>query len=211
MCWRCENGDLSLRAVGEMWAISKISRWWHSQSRKESILNCLLIANRAFIYKMISRKLSDLVEEGKQETNCGNENINGSLFGMTYITGRKDKLTANKRPTSLWPGYFLTWREKSWKFGIFRGNFQTQTKDSWPDLTRVKIFWPRLITSLCLVTIWIIFLHQSTSKPDRLKADNFGKLILHLSFYLPANIDFFIDKFIRDKELLQSNRFQSIR
>jgi len=35
------------------------------QSRKESICDCLLKGNRDFIYKMISRKLADLIKDGK--------------------------------------------------------------------------------------------------------------------------------------------------
>jgi len=61
------------------------SQWRPSQSRKESILNCLLIYNRGFKYtgeiksgsrKSLDRikKITDLLEEGKN--------------------GRKDKLTA---------------------------------------------------------------------------------------------------------------------
>jgi len=42
-----------------------IPRMAFPQSRKESILNCLLMGKRGFIYKMLSRKLSDLLEEGK--------------------------------------------------------------------------------------------------------------------------------------------------
>jgi len=42
------------------------------QSRKESILNCLLIANRGFInrreIKKWINKMSDLLDEGKTET-----------------------------------------------------------------------------------------------------------------------------------------------
>jgi len=29
-----------------------------------------------------------------RENNSGNENIDSSMFGMTYVTGRKDKLMA---------------------------------------------------------------------------------------------------------------------
>jgi len=56
----------------------------------------------------------------------------------------------NKRPTRLWPGYFLTWPEDiffdpKWKkFAIFRGNFPTQTKtvNSWPNPTQATKNWP---------------------------------------------------------------------
>jgi len=58
----------------------------------------------------------------------------------------------NKRPTHLWTRYFLNrlkdifliQREKIEKFGIFWGNFQTQTqiKDGWPDPARTTKNWP---------------------------------------------------------------------
>jgi len=62
-------------------------QWWPSQLRKESILNCLLIGDRALYTK--SRKLFDLIEEGKQKH--AGKIIAGmrTLFGMTYITGRE--------------------------------------------------------------------------------------------------------------------------
>jgi len=44
---------------------------------------------------MISRKLFDVIEKGKWkkgENESRNENINGSLFGMTYIMVRKDSV-----------------------------------------------------------------------------------------------------------------------
>jgi len=73
----------------------------------------------------------------------------------------------NKRPTCLWPRYFLIrpkdnfWRKKkkNEKFEFLGEIFktQTQTKDGWPDLsskkidpTRVKKFWPRPIATFCL-------------------------------------------------------------
>jgi len=47
----------------------KISQWWPSQSRKETILNCLLKRNRGFIYRIEVKKrinkISDLLEVGK--------------------------------------------------------------------------------------------------------------------------------------------------
>jgi len=52
----------------------KLKSWWRpSQSRKESILNCLLIGSGVFIYKSKGRigsarsdqEMSDLLEEGK--------------------------------------------------------------------------------------------------------------------------------------------------
>jgi len=59
----------------------------------------------------------------------------------------------NKRPTSLWPGYFLTQHKeiffdsngKKLKNLKFLGeNFRTQTQsiDGWPNPTWVKNFWP---------------------------------------------------------------------
>jgi len=35
--------------------------------KKKSILNCLLIGKRGFVYKMICRKLPGLFEEGKRK------------------------------------------------------------------------------------------------------------------------------------------------
>jgi len=64
----------------------------------------------------------------------------------------------NKRPTRLWPGYFLTRPEeiffapkgKKLKNLTFLGEIfkiQTQTINGWPDPTRVKNFWPGPITN----------------------------------------------------------------
>jgi len=61
----------------------------------------------------------------------------------------------NKRQTRPWRGYFLTRPEeiffdpkvKKMKNLTFLGEiFQTQTIDGWPNLIRVKIFWPGPIT-----------------------------------------------------------------
>jgi len=68
--------------------------------------------------------------------------------------------TVNKRPTWLWPGYFLTQRAKIEKFGIFRGNFpnQIQTLDGLPN--RGQKFWPRPITnSETLLNPFAVILH----------------------------------------------------
>jgi len=43
----------------------KITEMTFPQSRIESILNCLLIGNGSFIYILVSRKLTDQIEEGK--------------------------------------------------------------------------------------------------------------------------------------------------
>jgi len=73
----------------------------------------------------------------------------------------------NKRPTCLWPGYFLTqpkeifltWREKIKKFDVFRENFPnpnhrcltrpvpTIARKNWPNPTQVKKFWLGPITT----------------------------------------------------------------
>jgi len=73
----------------------------------------------------------------------------------------------NKRPTCLWPGYFLTLSDpmrffypkgnKLKNLGFLEEIFQTQTKDGWPDPTRPnpsynlpdpgQNFWPRPITN----------------------------------------------------------------
>jgi len=56
-----------------------------------------------------------------------------------------------KRPTLLWPGYFLIWpndifltrRAKNWKIECFKGKFSKSIpKPKMADPTRVKIFWP---------------------------------------------------------------------
>jgi len=72
------------------------SQWRHSQSRKESILNCLLMGKRCFIYKNkggIGSRWLDLLEEGSilVGIKCGSEN-NGSLFRWTYYCEGKRKL-----------------------------------------------------------------------------------------------------------------------
>jgi len=72
-------------------------------------------------------------------------------------------LAVNKRPTCLWPRYFLTrpkdifliQREKNWKFDAFRGNFPnsnpnhkwlTHPEPQKIDPTWVNNFWPGPIT-----------------------------------------------------------------
>jgi len=59
---RCENGECESdrHDVSEKRNIP-----WPSPSRKESIMNCLLIGNRGFVDKIVSRNLSNLIEEGK--------------------------------------------------------------------------------------------------------------------------------------------------
>jgi len=55
-------------------------------------MNCLLIENTGALYtKWYEERdqLSGLIKEGnfyRRESKSGNENINGSLFGMTYIS-----------------------------------------------------------------------------------------------------------------------------
>jgi len=56
---RCKNQDGGARAIGVMW---KISHWWPSRNQEK---NCLLIGNRGYINKLVSRKLSGQFKEGK--------------------------------------------------------------------------------------------------------------------------------------------------
>jgi len=60
--------------------------------------------------------------------------------------GRWPKNTFDPQPTQLWPWYFLTWRAKNWKFGIFRGKFSkpklkmaTLTQ---PEQQKFDLTWP---------------------------------------------------------------------
>jgi len=56
----------------------------------------------------------------------------------------------NKRPTQLWRGYFLiqpkniflTRRAKNWEIRDSGENFQTQTKDGWPNPSSKNLTWP---------------------------------------------------------------------
>jgi len=56
----------------------------------------------------------------------------------------------NKRPTQLWRGYFLiqpkniflTRRAKNWEIRDSGENFQTQTKDGWPNPSIKNLTWP---------------------------------------------------------------------
>jgi len=74
-----------------------------------------------------------------------------------YLTRAYFWPAINMRPTQLWSGYFPTRNnffqsegKKFEKFNIFRGNFPSSNPNhkwlTWPDPTRVKIFWPRPIT-----------------------------------------------------------------
>jgi len=80
----------------------------------------------------------------------------------------------DKRPTYLWPGYFLTqpkeilfWpKGKKMKiFTFLREIFQTQTIDGWHDPTWVNKFWSRPITTLG----FIIYLSSLTTTTHKLQ------------------------------------------
>jgi len=82
----------------------------------------------------------------------------------------------NKRPTSLWPGYFLAWSKgEKMKNLVFLGEiFQTQTQSKMAGPTQAKKNWPGHITAwykmqentffwifkrlsgLCSLAVWFI-------------------------------------------------------
>jgi len=86
---------------GERNEVGRICEHWTkipvktSQSRKESILNCLLIGSGGFIYKSkggirstrSDQEITDLIEVGQKAlagNNCCRSENSGSLLGWTY-------------------------------------------------------------------------------------------------------------------------------
>jgi len=71
------------------------TQWWPSQSREESILKCLLIGNRGFSYKTVSRIFRanlKRVNQNRRENKCGNENKYRQPVWSDLLSWRKDRL-----------------------------------------------------------------------------------------------------------------------
>jgi len=76
-----------------IWDEIKKTQWWLSQSRKESILSCLLKDNMGFIYKNVLAKLKRVEYIGRKIKD-GNENRGRQAIWNDLLQRRNDKLMA---------------------------------------------------------------------------------------------------------------------
>jgi len=111
---RCRSGDGTRSDSDEL-----KSQWRPSQSRKESILNCLLMGRCYLIYtneweigsRWWDREISDLLEEGRilVGNKCRSES-NGSLFRWTYYNTWMEIVTNEPLGTQCCPTWVAVCR-----------------------------------------------------------------------------------------------------